>query len=513
MLEAKVIEPAQSEWANQVILVPKQDEKIRFRVDYRKLNALEVKDTYPLPRMDAFLDLLGHAKVFSTLNCNSGYWQIPIASDDQDKTTFNCHAGTYRFTRMPFGLCNAPATFQRVIDILLMRYRWKTCLVYIDYIIIFSKNMEDHLCQVDEILQVLRDVGGTLRLAKCNFFTESVNYLGHAIRPGLLQVGDKSLDAIGEAKPPTTPTQVRSFLGLCNVYKRFVPSFVHISAPLVSLTTNDAPDHIPSLTAQQLQAFETLKNALIHAPIIHLPRSGLTYIVDTDASNAQLGCALFQKHEVGVRHPIGYWSRVLTKSELNYSMSEKECLTVVWALTMVRPYLERKKFVLNTDHQALTWLCAIADNQTTGRLIRWRFRLKEFDYMSNYVKGTSNRVADALSRLSTNGDITLQVDEEILFFFGKVLDDNDDTHSSFANMHSSRTMLSVEEGIDPIKLEEFVLEQAKDAFCSMKRTEMDREANSHFKLNEEGPVVRVSPFKGAEQIYVPRSLRARLLHN
>lgn len=516
MLDAEVIEPAQSEWASPVVLIPKKDGSVRFCVDYRKLNALTVKDTYPLPRMDECLDSLGEATVFSTLDCNSGYWQIPIAPDDQDKTTFTCHSGTYRFTRMPFGLCNAPATFQRAVDILLMRYRWKTCLVYIDDVIIFSRSAEDHLRHVDEVLQVLRSSGMTLRLNKCHFFVNTVDYLGHVIRPGLLQVAQKNIEAIDKAIPPRTPTQVRSFLGLCNVYRRFVPRFAHIAAPLTQLTAKDAPSDLSPLTDEQLESFNALKNALTNAPILRLPRENLPYSIDTDASDGQIGCALFQTYDDGVRHPIGYWSRTLNKSEKNYSTSEKECLAVVWAVALLRPYLERTHFVINTDHQALTWLLALPDNQTTSRLIRWRLRLLEFDYEVRYVKGKKNQIADAISRLETEGYMDYPVDEDIpclLLQQDEELNLYDDLPDTTLQDRDFDVVYTVDEGITPVTMEEIILEQAKDAFCCLKRTEMDRDKNSPFQLNEEGALVRIAPFDSATQIVVPRTLRKRVLHS
>ena len=181
MLRAGVIEPAQSAWASPVVIVPIQDRSYRFCVDYRRLNAVTIRDVYPLPRMDDYIDSLGEPSVFTTLDCNPGYWQIPIREEDHDKTAFTSHAGTFRLIRMPFGLTNAPATFQRTIDILLSRYRWQSCLVYLDDIIIFSKNKEDHLRHVEQILSAMNCAGVTLKLSKCSFFTDRVKYLGHII--------------------------------------------------------------------------------------------------------------------------------------------------------------------------------------------------------------------------------------------------------------------------------------------------------------------------------------------
>jgi Reverse transcriptase (RNA-dependent DNA polymerase) len=164
MLRSGVIEPATSEWASPVVLVPKHDGSLRFCIDYRKLNAITVRDTYPLPRMDECIDSLGDAVVFSTLDCNSGYWQIPLDEADRDKTTFSSHAGTFRFLRIPFGFRNAPATFQRAFDIILSVLKWRTSLVYLDDIIIYSTSREDHYHHVDEVLTTLGKAGLSLKL-------------------------------------------------------------------------------------------------------------------------------------------------------------------------------------------------------------------------------------------------------------------------------------------------------------------------------------------------------------
>jgi Reverse transcriptase (RNA-dependent DNA polymerase) len=231
MLKAGVIEPASSEWESPVVLVPKPDGALRFCVDYRKLNAVTTRDTYPLPRMDEYIDSLGDAQIFTTLDCNSGYWQIPVAPEDIEKSTCTSHEGTFQYNRMPFGLRNAPATFQRTVDIVLSGLRWKTCLVYLDDIIVFSNSPEEHARHLNEVLSLLYGAGLSLKLAKCAFFRDTFNYLGHVIRPGKLEVAAKNTDALKTAKPPATQTELRSFLGLCNVYRRLVPSFAKVASP------------------------------------------------------------------------------------------------------------------------------------------------------------------------------------------------------------------------------------------------------------------------------------------
>ena len=256
MLAAKVIEEAQSEWASPVVLIPKKDGSMRFCVDYRRLNAITVRDAYPLPRMDEYIDSLGDATVFTTLDANSGYWQVEMAEEDRDKTTFVSHYGMYRFIRMPFGLTNAPATFQRALDIILSRVKWRFALVYIDDIIVYSKTVSEHFHPLREVLTLLRAAGVSLKISKCAFFDEEVEYLGHVVKPGRLEMQSRNTDAIRRARPPTNITELRSFLGMCNVYRRFVPNFARVAAPLTRLTGKGMPQEFETLTDEEFEALK-----------------------------------------------------------------------------------------------------------------------------------------------------------------------------------------------------------------------------------------------------------------
>jgi len=241
MLKLKVIEPSHSAWASTVVIVPKKKGKARFCVDYRRLNNITKKDAYPLPRMEDCLDSLRDAKVFTSLECTAGYWKVSIRPVDREKTAFTTHSGIYDWLSMPFGLTNAPATFQRAIDIKLSGLKWQPCLVYLDDVIIFSACAEQHVKDVNVVFTRLREASGTLNLEKCTWFSDEVEYLGNIVRPGQLHVHNKIFDALKHASFPTTKTQLKSFLGMLNVYRRFVKDFAKRPKLLNAMTRAETP--------------------------------------------------------------------------------------------------------------------------------------------------------------------------------------------------------------------------------------------------------------------------------
>lgn len=528
MLRLDVIEPAATEWSSPVVIVPKPDGKWRFCVDYRRLNAMSLKDSYPLPRMDECIDSLGDAKFFTALDCNWGFWQIPIREGDRDKTTFTCHSGTFRFKKMPFGLTNAPATFQRTIDIILAKFKWQSCLVYIDDIIVFSSSFDEHLRHVHQILTALKRSGLSLKLRKCSFFGKSVNYLGHTIRPGLLEVANKNTATIEGFKIPATQTNLRSFLGLCNVYRRFIPNYARAAAPLTELLTKAYGSRLPDFDERRLKSFNLLKSALASPPVLRLPRMGLRYSVDTDACDHQIGCALFQTHEDGKRYPLGFWSRQLRPAEKNYSAGEKECLAIIWAVQILQPYLQMEEFDLFTDHQALRWIFSLADG--SNRLARWRLILMGHKFKVHYKKGAQNTVADAISRLPTFGNCSKGPELEIPCFAvhsesdsssvstpGTTEYEQDETtewEEDFTMSDTSLPVMAVEEvtEVSPISIEEYIAAQASDAWCQVIAGKIDEGNEERFKRDDRGLLVRVAPLDLAHQVLVPKDLRPRVLH-
>ena len=515
-LEMGVITPSKSEWASPVLLVPKSDGSWRFCVDYRRLNQMTLKDSYPLSRMDECLDSLGDAAYFTTLDANSGYWQMKVHPPHRHKTALVCHRGVFEYNRMPFGLCTAPASFQRTVDIVLSGFRWKSCLVYLDDVIVFSKNFDEHLSHVSEVLTALRNAGFSLNLKKCEFFKQQVDYLGHVIRPGKLSVALKTTEAVAGFHPPKTQTHVKSFLGLCNVYRRFVPNFARVAAPLNALLKKGKPYTLDPLTEEVGKSIARLKEALTSAPILALPRAGLPYSMDTDACDYQVGVSLLQHYPDGTRHPIGYWSRSLCDAEKNYSVTEKECLAVVWGCQILRPYLEGEHFTVYTDHQALKWLLGATD--VSGRLARWRIRLSEFDLALDYKKGKKNTIADAISRLPTNGETNVDPDLDIPVLQVNtdssvegaeedILDDEDRLDDLTASVHTVEPPL-----LTAIQAEEVIREQSTDEYCLSLRDKLDNGHQIPFEVDEDGTLVRVSPRDFSRQMVIPKALRERLLH-
>jgi len=290
--------------------------------------------------MDDCLDSLGDAQFFSMLDCNAGYVQIPIAEKDTPKTAFTSPCGTYQCTRLLFGLCNAPATFQRAIDMILSGFKWQNVLVYLDDLIIFSADAESHLSHLDTFLTLLGKHVVTLKAQKCHLFSNEVEYLGHVVRPGRLSGNEKNLKAIKKAVFPKTQTQLRSFLGMCNVYRRFTADFVNTAKPLNDLNSVKLPKRMSPPSPGEQAAFDKLRTQLCHPPILAIPRKEEKYIIDVDASYDQLGCCLLQQQPDDKYLSVGYFSKGLLPAEKNYTATEVEGLGVVWAVGLLRPYIE-----------------------------------------------------------------------------------------------------------------------------------------------------------------------------
>ena len=395
MLADNVVQESASPWASPIVLAKKKDGSLRFCVDYRRLNAVTTKDVFPLPRIDDLLDKMRGKSVFSTLDAKTGYWQIQMGESSREKTAFITSEGLYEFQVMPFGLCNAPATFQRLMQRIL-RGLEDFCSVYIDDVIVFSSSIEEHLDHLQQIFARLRRVGLKLQPKKCIFGSQEVLYLGHLVSAKGIYPNPAKTKAVKEFPIPTNVKAVRRFLGLASYYRRFVPNFAKVASPLHALTRQDVPFQ---WTAQCQQAFERLKDLLTSPPVLAYPNFAAKFVLHTDASGEGLGAVLEQEQD-GKLHPVAYASRSLTKSEKNYGVTELEALGVVWAVKHFRSYLIGHKCVIFTDHAPLKSM--LAAKHPSGKLARWSQTLAEVNVEIQYRPGRKHSNADALSRAPIN---------------------------------------------------------------------------------------------------------------
>ena len=396
MLEEGIIQPSKSPWASPIVLVKKKDGKLRLCVDYRKLNDVTRKDGFPLPRIDDLFDCLNGAKWFCTLDLASGYWQVEVEPRDREKTAFVIPSGLYEFRTMPFGLANAPATFQRLMQIVLQDMAPRHCLVYLDDVIVFGRTIDELLQNLRGVLTRLIKAGLRLKPSKCILLKKEVSFLGHVVSEKGIQTDSAKIDTIKSWPTPQSVDELRQFLGLASYYRRFVRDFARIAGPLHRLT-EVGRKFVWSPECQN--AFEALRCTLVTAPILTLPDLSETrrpFVLDTDASDFGIGAVLSQLGADNSEHVVAYGSRCLNKSERNYCTTRKEMLALVFFMKHFRHYLLGKSFIVRTDHQALKWLQNFREAE--GQVARWQEQLQAFDYECQHRPGRQHKNADALSR-------------------------------------------------------------------------------------------------------------------
>lgn len=409
LLDNKIIKPSISPYSSPVWIVPKKldasgKKKWRLVIDYRKLNEKTIEDKYPLPRIDEILDNLGRCTYFTTLDLAQGFHQIEMSPESVEKTAFSVNNGHYEYVRMPFGLRNAPSTFQRVMDNILKEHLYQCCFVYMDDIVIFSRSLHDHMVHLRKIFNKLRQFNLKVQLDKSEFLRKEVQFLGHVITPEGIKPNPSKIIAVQEYPLPKTTKEIRAFLGLVGYYRRFIQNFAKIVSPFTRCLKKNTK--IDTADREYQEAFRKCKELLTNAPILVYPDFTKTFHVTTDASNVALGGVLSQNN-----HPIAFYSRTLNSAERNYSTIEKELWAIVETIKHFRPYLYGKKFIIETDHRPLTWLFSLKD--PNSRLAKWRLRLEEYDYEIRYKKGKENLVADALSRLEIHTKETIDETDDL----------------------------------------------------------------------------------------------------
>ena len=422
MLEAKVIRRSNSPWSFPVVIVDKKDGTKRFCVDFRKLNQITKPNSYPLPLIDDILALLGRAKYFTSLDLKSGYWQVLMDETDKEKTAFACHRGLFEFNVMPFGLMSAPAVFQELMSVVLQGLS-HFATAYLDDILIYSEILTDHLLHLKEVFSRLRTHGLKLKLKKCSFLQSETNYLGFIINNRGISPDPKKVDAIRTLPAPTCVREVRSFIGMCSYYRRFIPNFSEIAEPVVALTRK----HARFKWSEECQTvFEYLKQSLTIVPLLAYPDPNKPYTLYTDASNSCIGACLTQACEdddgilpnVKNEKPIYYLSHKLSRTQCKWSTIEKEAFSIHFALQKLDYYLHNARFVIKTDHKPLKY---ILDSPIQNKKISlWALGMSGYNCSVEYIAGTENTCADLLSRKPDSGQVE---GEEEPF----VLDINDNT--------------------------------------------------------------------------------------
>ena len=393
LTKAGFIRPSKSPFGAPILFVKKKDGSMRMCVDYRALNNITIKNSYPLPRIDELFDRLQGAKYFSKIDLRSGYHQIRIHPDDIPKTAFRTRYGHYEFLVLPFGLTNAPGTFMHLMHETFREFLDDFVLVFLDDILIFSKTLEEHERHVRRVLQVLQNDKLYAKESKCELFKTEVEFLGHLVgRDGVKMMEDK-VQAISAWPTPQNVTDVRAFLGTAGYYRKFIQGFSAIASPLNHLTKDEVKFE---WKAEQQTAFEALKEAVKNGPVLALPDPNLPFVVHTDASGFAVGAVLSQKQEDGQIRPIAFLSKKMLDAETRYPVHEQELLAIVHALKSWRHYLHGRKFTVFTDHHSLQYFKT--QPLLSSRQTRWKDIIANFDFDIVYIEGKTNTVADGLSR-------------------------------------------------------------------------------------------------------------------
>jgi transposase InsO family protein len=420
LLRARFIRPSNSPYGCPVLFIPKKGtSELRFCVDYRAINKLTVADRYPLPRIDELLDQLADARQFSKIDLRSGYWQIRIREQDISKTAFRTKYGSFEWVVMPFGLCNAPATFQRLMNQVLRPYIDKFVCVYLDDLLIYSKTVEEHKEHIRLVMEALQNAKLQINTRKCDWGMKKISYLGFIVTPNGLQPDPQKVAAVKDWPIPRTQRDVRAFLGLAGYFRRFIDQFAAKTIALTDLT-QEGVDVRKEWSKRHEQEMDWIKDALMNAPVLKLPDFNRHFHVLPDYCGNAVGAWIGQsdppadESDIRSLRPIAYLSRKLNKHERNYPTFEGELLAIVNALQEWRPYLEGSSFTIHSDHRGLQWL--MSQKSLNRRQARWVEVLQGYEaavitgntatpkMTIKYLPGDQNTVGDLLSRRHDHGE-------------------------------------------------------------------------------------------------------------
>ena len=393
LLRRDLIEPSHSAWSSNVVIVRKANNSLRFCCDNRRINNLTIKDAYPLPRIDTCLESMGGAKWFSILDANSAYWQVPLKDEaSKDRTSFVTHKGLFRFKVMNFGNCNAPATYQRLMDLVLAGLCFESCLVFLDDVICFATTFDSACDRLQAVLNRMREANLKLKPTKCKLFQSSVRFLGSIVGRDGISADPEKIELVLKWPRPRNLTEVRGFCALTSYYRRHILNYAAIARPLYDLTRKGKAF---DWGEDQEKAFVELKQCLTSAPLLAAPIDGGKYILDTDAS-AHAVSAILQQEQDGVLKVICYASRVLQPSETSYCSTKLELLAVIFGLKQYRHFLLCRNFIIRTDNAALTYL--LRTPEPLAQQSRWLNLISEYLFTIVHRAGISNGACDSLSR-------------------------------------------------------------------------------------------------------------------
>ena len=497
---------SQSPIASPAFYVDKKNtEEKRFCIDYRGINLNTVKQDHSLPHTKEIIQIIRNAKIWSTLDLKSGYYQIRIKPEDSWKTSFNCHFGQFEWKVIPFGLANAPAVFQQTMNWVLQPVLGHCCVVYIDDIVVYSDNIDDHYKHLSKVLSLLKQHQFYLNNRKCNLFSTNIQLLGFEIDSNGMKMQQDKLNVIRDYPPLKSVSDVRSFIGTITFYKCFCPNFSHIIYPLTEATKSTKLVNGKMIetkpfvcTKEMQQAIDEIKYWLLKAPTLHHVDYSKDFILETDASNFAIGAVLSQQSSMHSRHPIEYYGKKLLPAEKNYATYEKELLAIVKSLEYFRHIIDGQKVNIYTDHKALIHFMTMKEMKNQ-RQARWSLILSKYNITFNHISGKDNKMADFISRRPDWQD--LYSSDLIKFEDRSKLVDNPIVNNQI-ELFTKQVHVELGSIIKQVKQA-----QRNDDLCQTIKNDLHHETNQSLKLHLENDML----YHG-EQIYVPSlQLRSQII--